>query len=240
MTAARAAATGPPIAFGHRGALGHGLENTIEAFVLARRLGATGIETDAWLAADGVPVLVHDGRLSLEGRPALVSRRTSAELGRHGIPTLADLYTRVGTDLALSLDVKHPQVVRPTIAVARQAHAVERLWICHETLDLLAGIRRWDRDVRLVLSRDPRGLGQPFDVHVERMADLELDALNMRWRNWTPERIQAVHAAGLRAFAWDVIEPTDIDRLLDLEVDAIYCDYPERPAGRIALRHHLA
>ena len=52
-----------PIAFGHRGARAHAPENTLEAFELALRLGANGLESDVWLTADGVPVLDHDGLL---------------------------------------------------------------------------------------------------------------------------------------------------------------------------------
>ena len=51
----------PPIGFAHRGARAHADENTIGAFDLARRLGATGLESDAWLTRDGEVVLDHDG-----------------------------------------------------------------------------------------------------------------------------------------------------------------------------------
>src|SRR6185436_7833703 len=50
----------PPIGFAHRGARAHAPENTLDAFALALRLGATGLETDLWLTADGIPVLDHD------------------------------------------------------------------------------------------------------------------------------------------------------------------------------------
>ena len=43
----------PPYAFAHRGARAHAPENTLEAFTLALRLGATGLESDVWLTADG-------------------------------------------------------------------------------------------------------------------------------------------------------------------------------------------
>ena len=51
----------PPIAFAHRGASAHAQANTLEAFRLGLRLGATGLESDVWLTADGIPVLDHDG-----------------------------------------------------------------------------------------------------------------------------------------------------------------------------------
>ena len=60
----------PPIAFAHRGARAHAPENTLDAFELALRLGATGLESDVWLTADGVPVLDHDGVVRVGRREA--------------------------------------------------------------------------------------------------------------------------------------------------------------------------
>ena len=40
-----------PIMFAHRGARAHAPENTLEAFALGLRLGATGLESDVWLTA---------------------------------------------------------------------------------------------------------------------------------------------------------------------------------------------
>src|ERR671919_129283 len=94
----------PPIAFAHRGARAQAPENTLEAFTLAQRLGATGLESDVWLTADGEPVLDHDG-----------------------------LYATCGTGIDVSLDVKDPAAFDPVVAVARAAgdDALSRLWLCH-------------------------------------------------------------------------------------------------------------
>src|ERR671917_2729199 len=58
----------PPYAFAHRGARAQAPENTLEAFTLALRLGATGLESDVWLTADGEAVLDHDGVVRAGGR----------------------------------------------------------------------------------------------------------------------------------------------------------------------------
>ena len=71
----------PPIGFAHRGARAHAPENTIEAFSLAIRLGATGLESDVWLTADGVPVLDHDGVVRRG-----VRRRPIGEVERKDLP----------------------------------------------------------------------------------------------------------------------------------------------------------
>ena len=56
-----------PIGFAHRGARAHAPENTIEAFTLAFRLGATGLESDVWLTADGCPCSTTTGRCGSGG-----------------------------------------------------------------------------------------------------------------------------------------------------------------------------
>lgn len=50
----------PPLIIAHRGASAYAPENTIAAFLLARELGADGIELDVQLTQDRVPVVIHD------------------------------------------------------------------------------------------------------------------------------------------------------------------------------------
>ena len=49
---------------GHRGARGLKPENTLPSFEVALGHGVTSIETDVHLTADGVPVIIHDPRVS--------------------------------------------------------------------------------------------------------------------------------------------------------------------------------
>ena len=97
----------PPIGFAHRGARAHVAENTVDAFRLALRLGATGIESDVWITADGVPVLDHDGvvRSGIRKRRFRSLRRD--ELPGH-VLTLQALYAACGTDFELSRRISGP------------------------------------------------------------------------------------------------------------------------------------
>ena len=75
--------TGRPLVVGHRGASAHAPENTLAAFERARRDGADGVEFDVRLAADGVPVVIHDATLRRTAlRDGEVSSYTSAQLAR--------------------------------------------------------------------------------------------------------------------------------------------------------------
>ena len=46
--------------FAHRGASGHAPENTLEAFEMAARMGADGVELDVHICRTGELVVAHD------------------------------------------------------------------------------------------------------------------------------------------------------------------------------------
>jgi len=219
----------PPILFAHRGAKAHAPENTIEAFALARRLGATGLESDVWVTADGVPVLDHDGRVGRRPRRQPIDSVIRVDLPEH-VPTLGDLFGAVGTDFELSLDVKDPAAADPTVATARDADPslVSRLWLCHRDVDVLAGWRsRWP-DVRLVASIRLRQL----TVGSERFAaDLQregIDAVNLHYSEWTGGLAALFHRFGILAFGWDAQFERLVATLLDAGLDAVYSDHVDR------------
>src|SRR5205809_4670788 len=114
----------PPIAFAHRGASAHAPANTLQAFRLGLRLGATGLESDVWLTADGVPVLDHDGVVGGRARRRRIGAVRRADLP-DTIPTLAELYQACGADFDLSLDVKDAEAAPAVLAAAREVGAVE-------------------------------------------------------------------------------------------------------------------
>src|SRR6516225_7017419 len=135
MQPAMASLLHPPIGFAHRGARADAPENTLEAFSLALELGASGLESDVWLTADGVAVLDHDGVVRSGGRRRPIASVPRAALPAH-IPTLASLYETCGTGFELSLDVKDDAAGPAALAVARDAEAEGRLWMCHPSLEV--------------------------------------------------------------------------------------------------------
>ena len=208
-----------PLGFAHRGASAHAPENTLQAFRLALSMGATGVESDVWLTADGVPVLHHGGRL--RRRPLGDLRATDLP---PWLPTLADLYDACGTDLDLSLDLKDGRSAEATLAVARQAgHDLSRLWLCGGVAGPLAW-RALDPGVRLV-SSVPR---QDVLQQLPRLRDGGVDAVNLRRRGWTRGLVDAVHAAGLLVFGWDAQSARRIRALVELGCDAVYSDHVDR------------
>jgi glycerophosphoryl diester phosphodiesterase len=224
----------PMIGFAHRGAPRPGIrENTLEAFSQALAGGATALESDVWLTADGVPVLVHDGvlRAGLRRRPIGALKIT--ELPRW-LPSLDALYTQVGTGFDLSLDVKDPAAAAPVIEVAARHGAPSRLWLCGST----AQVRSWHEltatDVHddgpgqppnLVVSTTLRGSGPPPAQRIGDAAAARATAVNLRAPEWTAQHVQECHDAGLLAFAWDVQRQDTLEAVRRLGIDAIFSDY---------------
>jgi glycerophosphoryl diester phosphodiesterase len=219
----------PPIGFAHRGARAHAPENTIEAFLLAGRLGATGLESDVWLTADGVPVLDHDGLARGGLRRKAIAAVAAADLPPH-IPTLAQLYEACGTGYELSLDVKDAAAAGPVVAVARAAGAgaTERLWLCHPDWKLVATWRRLDEGVRLVDSTRLRRIKEGPERRAASLAAAGIDAINMHHTDWTLGLTTLFHRFERYAFAWDCQHDRVLASALRMGVDAVYSDHVDR------------
>jgi glycerophosphoryl diester phosphodiesterase len=79
-----------PKVIGHRGAMAYAPENTLASFREARRRGATWVETDIKLSADGVPIVMHDASLKrTTGVDRLVAKTPRAELPKE-VPTFEE------------------------------------------------------------------------------------------------------------------------------------------------------
>jgi glycerophosphoryl diester phosphodiesterase len=227
-------ATVAVITFAHRGGRAHAPENTIRAFQTGLALGASGLESDVWLSADGVPVLVHDARFWRGLRHVDVGRSTAEELARYDIPRLSDLLAECGTDYELSLDLKVPASADPTVDVLRRMGDPNRSWLCIGSTRLLEGVRRRHADVRVVHSQRRDRIGTELERHAAHLAELGVDAMNMHHTDWNPGLVALFHRFGVRAFAWDAQHVRTLRAMLDAGVDAVYSDRVDRMVATVA------
>ncbi|MGE3445481.1 MAG: glycerophosphodiester phosphodiesterase [Acidimicrobiia bacterium] len=219
----------PPIGFAHRGAKAHAPENTLDAFRLAVRLGATGIESDVWLTADGIPVLDHDGVVRVGRKKRAIADLPRAELPAH-IPTLSELYDAVGTDLEISLDLKDIHASDATIAASRLANpkAVDHLWLCHSDWRQLVTIRERHGDVHLIDSTRLKALREGPERRAAELAHHGIDGINLHHSDWSGGLVTLFHRFERYAFAWDLQFPRALVNRLRMGIDAVYSDHVDR------------
>jgi glycerophosphoryl diester phosphodiesterase len=218
----------PPISFAHRGARAHSPENTLPAFELALRLGARGLETDAWLSADHVVVLDHDGLVGRRFRRRPISEFQFADLPSH-MPSLAQLLSTCGTDYHLSIDLKDLNVATSiTELIAAQApEMAERIYLCHPNLDHLVGMADAVGAMKLIHSTRLERLTTTPERHAAILAETGIHGINMHHTDWNGGLVALFHRFGLFCFAWDLQFEHVLRPALRMGIDAVYCDDPD-------------
>lgn len=218
----------PPIAFAHRGARAHAPENTIEAFELALRLGASGLESDVWVTSDGVAVLDHDGVVRRGLRRIPIAQIPADDLPSH-IPTLDDLYESCGAEFELSLDIKSPETYDSVVDAVRRrgADVPARTWLCDPDLDRLTQHRTQLSDFRLVHSTRLSKLPSGPERHAARLAEANIDAMNMHHVDWNGGLVVLFHRFDVLAFSWDLQFEHQLEAAVRMGVDAIYSDHSD-------------
>ena len=193
--------------------MAHAPENTLEAFALALRLGANGLETDAWTTADGHAVLDHDGVVRKLARNRPISTLRLSELPSH-IPTLAALFDKCGTNF------------ERTAETARNSGFDEsRLWLCHYSSAVVIAQRALLPNVRLVDSTRIARIKEGLEMRCAKLSTNGVDCLNMHHSDWTGGSTTLVHKFGMFAFGWDCQYDYVQSTALRMGLDAVFSDH---------------
>ena len=130
-----------PKVIGHRGAAAYSPENTLESFREARRRGATWVETDIKLTADGVPIVMHDDSLKrTTGVDRLVAKTPRAELPP-GVPTFEEAIACFGEEgLGCNVEIK-PCPGREAETGRVVVETLRRCWPAHLPAPLLSSFK---------------------------------------------------------------------------------------------------
>ncbi len=218
-----------PVAFAHRGGRAHAPENTIEAFRLGLKLGATGIESDVWVTSDGIPVLEHDGFVRHWARKRQITDLRRSQLPSF-VPTLVELFEECGTDYHLSLDLKGDDVGSAVLDVVREAAPalLPRLWLCHPTWQSLLPLRSQTDGARLVDSTRLSRIKEGLERRAATLASEGIDAINMHHSDWNGGLVSLCHRFGLCAIAWDLQHEHVLRPIFRMGIDGVHSDWVDR------------
>ena len=217
------------IAFAHRGARAYVRENTLEAFQLGLRLGATGLESDVWITKDGIPVLDHDGVVQGRILKKPISNYLREDLPEH-IPTLRDLLLMTPPEVAISLDVKDDDSFEAVISEIRSVHGAHSpyIYLCHPDIDVLENQRRKSQGISLVSSTRLSKLKKGPEMHAAHMRDLGVEVMNMHHTDWNGGLVALFQRFELQCFAWDCQFARNIRDMAKIGINGIFSDWPDR------------
>lgn len=214
----------------HRGASAAAPENTIEAFELARELGADWVELDARRTRDGHVIVHHDAHLA-DGRAIVELDR--AELPTHVCDLAAALEACAG--MSINIEIKN----WPADPDFDEAELVAR-----HVVDLVAAQGLRDRvliscfhypTIQLVHELDPTIptaflhllIDRSWDDLAKDVAEAGHAALHP-WDGLVDDAlVAAAKANGLEVNVWTVDDPERMQALVDLGVDGLCTNVPD-------------
>lgn len=224
----------------HRGASAHAPEHTLEAYDLALDMGADVLELDIRATADGTPVVLHDPTLArTAGDPRPVVRVGDGELARldpavRPLPLEAVL-GRYGTRTRYLVEIKHLDAVGDEAVVALIArHGLgDHVTIQSFRRTSLRCIRRLDPALPLAPLFPPWTPSGHIRRRLDRTASFAC-AISPCATSVDAPLVLAAHARGLGVRVYTVNDELEMRRLLELGVDGIITDVPDRLGAVLA------
>jgi len=225
-----------PLVLGHRGAPLAALENTVEAFRIARVMGADGVELDIRRSADGALVVHHDAVAT--GIGVLADHPLDAiRAARPEVPTL-DACLDVLEGTLVNVEVKNfphdpdydraQRIVDDLLELVHARGGRDRIIVSSFNLETIDRVRAADASM-------PTGLltllgFDPVDA-VSIVVDRGHHALHPDVRSLEGPIADAVvgraRGAGVEVNVWTVDAPDEITRLADAGVDAVITNVPD-------------
>lgn len=255
-----------PLVIAHRGGAGLWPENTLYAFGRAASLGVDVIEFDVRSTADGALVVFHDatverttggkgpvGAMKLEELKRLdAAYRWSPDGGKSfplrgsgvGVPTLEEVFAAL-PEMRFVIEPKRgmTSAAGALCRVVRGRAMEEKVLVASFTQSVLEEFRRecpgvatsaGPGEVSKFLALSKAGLGASYSPSMQAVQVPEYAG---GVRVITRGLVEAAHERNLEVHAWTVNDASAMSGLIELGVDGIMTDYPDR---LMALRERAA
>jgi len=220
---------------GHRGACGHGPENTLTSMKKALTLGVHGFEFDIQMSKDGEPVVIHDETVDrTTNGSGLVSGYTFRELqllnvkGNERIPTLRNVLDLVDKRCRLFIELKAENATKPVADILR--HYVSHFGWSYEQLFVVSFDHLQLADIHNLNPELHTGANiEGIPVSLAAIAE-EAGAwsINPYIGCINQKLVDDAHRRKLKVITWTANEPLHIAKAKSLGVDGIISDYPDR------------
>jgi len=222
-----------PLVISHAACGGHAPENTLAGIRKAIELGSDAIEIDVQATADGVPVLMHDPTVDrTTNGTGVVAQMTLEQIraldaGGEPPPTLAEVLDLTRGKVLLVMEIKQTGIEEQ---VARVVHATDSLddvmaWSFFRPA--LEGMRAAEPRIPCGLLISPEALPQ-WPKARGLAVKLGAQAVSVFYAGANEQVARDCQRSGLALYTWTVDSSREIIRLIDLGVDGICTNYPDK------------
>lgn len=220
---------------GHRGAMGYAPENTLASFAKALELSVDGIELDVHLCRSGETVVIHDARVdrttSGQGQVREMTLRQLKEFdagkGEH-LLTLEEVLDFVNHRALIDIELKAEGVADPVAVIIGQ-FIESRGWKPEQFMITSFDHHELKRCHELIpyIPFGPLLAAKPLD-YARIAQDMKADGIMPFFEFLDEKFVQDAHQRGLKVITWTVDRPEDIKKVMDMGVDGIISNYPDR------------
>ncbi len=224
--------------FAHRGCTEGFVENTLEAFVEARRRGADGVEFDVRRSADGALVIHHDAEVPGVG---LISETTVSELPPH-VPLLAEVIEACA-GMAMNVEIKNwpgdpgydpsGSISRAVAAELSEHGPLEGLIVSSFDAPTIEALRAAEPSIPIGWLL---GATAPLEDALEAARRRDYQAIHPFFATLRAPFVQRCHEGGLAVNVWTPNEDRDLEAMLEMGVDTLITDRLEAALGIVARR----
>jgi glycerophosphoryl diester phosphodiesterase len=222
-----------PLVISHAACAGHAPENTLAGIRAAIEMGADAIEMDVQASADGVPVLMHDLTVdrttngSGDVASLTLKQLQTLDAGGEPVPAFAQALELARDRALLIAEIKRPGCEAALADVIRQAGALEDVMVWSFLPPALDAMREAEPRLPGGLLIAPGSMGEWPSLR-DLALRLGLQAVSVFHLNLNAEVVARAKRSGLTVYAWTADAESDIQSLVDLGVDGIVSNYPER------------
>lgn len=226
---------GSPLIIGHRGACGHAPENTLASFSKALEIGVDAVELDVHLAKSGELVVIHDETVDrMADGKGFVADKTIEELKEYTlewgekIPTLNEVFDLIDKRCIINVELKGHSTAKPVADLIRK-YVVEKGWSYENFFASSFNHHELFAFHQLLPEVQTGALLEGIPFHYAAFAeDIGATHAVLYLHTVNKEFVNDAHMRGLQVFIYTVNDPDDMKRLLDLGVDGMITNYPDR------------
>ncbi|MBT3727902.1 MAG: glycerophosphodiester phosphodiesterase [Candidatus Marinimicrobia bacterium] len=226
---------------GHRGARGYIAENTLESIQKALDLNVDGVEIDVYQCASGEIVVFHDSNLNrLTGNKGFIEKTNFDELntilvkGNYKIPTLGQVLELIAGSVLLNIELKGKNTAILTAAILKKylqnsQSDIKNYIVSSDNWNELTLFKNQNTGIPIgVLSHTSLLLQKELNDIIEKGKELNAVAIHPKFSLLSKRAIDRMHSSGFLVYSWTINRPKDVKRAIQLGVDGIITDFPDR------------